>query len=254
MEYHNPTLRVLRILELIDSNPNGLNLSEIADLLELPKGTISPILKTLSAKKYVDLEGMLYKIGPRLFQLGLSFASGTNALSLIRKEMHNIVAAVEEVCQMGVLSGTDVHYLLREDAKTVITIISGVGKRLPAHVTGLGKALLSGKTDEEVRDIYRDYSFVPYTQKSIMDVEKLVAQLQQVRVSGIAYENEESTPDICCIAVPLMADNSVKAAISVTIPKFRYNEQQQQQITALLLQKKRLIEENCRIQNYHLDF
>ena len=133
MEYHNPTLRVLRILELIDSNPNGLNLSEIADLLELPKGTISPILKTLSAKKYVDLEGMLYKIGPRLFQLGLSFASGTNALSLIRKEMHNIVAAVEEVCQMGVLSGTDVHYLLREDAKTVITIISGVGKRLPAH-------------------------------------------------------------------------------------------------------------------------
>ena len=34
MEYHNPTLRVLRILELIDSNPNGLNLSEIADLLE----------------------------------------------------------------------------------------------------------------------------------------------------------------------------------------------------------------------------
>ena len=113
MEYHNPTLRVLRILELIDSNPNGLNLSEIADLLELPKGTISPILKTLSAKKYVDLEGMLYKIGPRLFQLGLSFASGTNALSLIRKEMHNIVTAVEEVCQMGVLSGTDVHRLFR---------------------------------------------------------------------------------------------------------------------------------------------
>lgn len=47
MEYHNPTLRVLRILELIDANSGGLSLTEIANLLDLPKGTISPILKTL---------------------------------------------------------------------------------------------------------------------------------------------------------------------------------------------------------------
>ena len=53
MEYHNPTLRVLRILELIDANSGGLSLSEIANLLDLPKGTISPILKTLAATNYV---------------------------------------------------------------------------------------------------------------------------------------------------------------------------------------------------------
>ena len=52
MEYHNPTLRVLRILELIDANSGGLSLSEIANLLDLPKGTISPILKTLAATNY----------------------------------------------------------------------------------------------------------------------------------------------------------------------------------------------------------
>ena len=49
MEYHNPTLRVLRILELIDANSGGLSLSEIANLLELPKSTISSILKPLGA-------------------------------------------------------------------------------------------------------------------------------------------------------------------------------------------------------------
>ncbi len=52
MEYHNPTLRVLRILELIDANSGGLSLSEIANLLDLPKGTISPILKTLAATNF----------------------------------------------------------------------------------------------------------------------------------------------------------------------------------------------------------
>ena len=49
MEYHNPTLRVLRILELIDANSGGLSLSEIANLLDLPKSTIPSILKPLGA-------------------------------------------------------------------------------------------------------------------------------------------------------------------------------------------------------------
>ena len=64
MEYHNPTLRVLRILELIDANSGGLSLTEIANLLDLPKGTISPILKTLAATNYVVTDGSLYKIVP----------------------------------------------------------------------------------------------------------------------------------------------------------------------------------------------
>ena len=113
MEYHNPTLRVLRILELIDANSGGLSLTEIANLLDLPKGTISPILKTLAATNYVVTDGSLYKIGPHTFELGLSYASGQNALSIIRSEMRSIVSQVDEVCQMGVLVGQDVHYLLK---------------------------------------------------------------------------------------------------------------------------------------------
>lgn len=100
MEYHNPTLRVLRILELIDANSGGLSLTEIANLLDLPKGTISPILKTLAATNYVVTDGSLYKIGPHTFELGLSYASGQNALSIIRSEMRSIVSQVDEVCQM----------------------------------------------------------------------------------------------------------------------------------------------------------
>ena len=132
MEYHNPTLRVLRILELIDANSGGLSLSEIANLLDLPKGTISPILKTLAATNYVVTDGSLYKIGPHTFELGLSYASGQNALSIIRSEMRSIVSQVDEVCQMGVLVGQDVHYLLKEEGHAIISIISDVGHHLPA--------------------------------------------------------------------------------------------------------------------------
>lgn len=254
MEYHNPTLRVLRILELIDANSGGLSLTEIANLLDLPKGTISPILKTLAATNYVVTDGSLYKIGPHTFELGLSYASGQNALSIIRSEMRSIVSQVDEVCQMGVLVGQDVHYLLKEEGHAIISIISDVGHHLPAHVTGLGKALLSGLTDDEVRQLYAGYRFFPYTPNSIMDLDTLIEALQDIRSAGIAYESEESTAEICCVAVPLAENGQVKAAISVTTPKFRYTDEKKQQITQLLLKKRQLIEESCRIQNCRLVF
>ena len=62
MNYHNPTLRVLKILELIDKSTDGISLSEIAASLEMPQGTISPILKTLLAFHYIRQTGNLYRI------------------------------------------------------------------------------------------------------------------------------------------------------------------------------------------------
>lgn len=254
MNYHNPTLRVLRILELIDKCTDGINLSEISASLDLPQGTISPILKTLLAMRYIKQEGKLYKINYRSFELGLSYSSGNNALTLIRRQMREIVAEIGEICQMGVLSGHDVYYLLKENANTFIQINSNVGMRMPAHITGIGKALLSGLSNEEIRAMYDGYDFISYTPHSITDVNVLIEQLEKARKEGFAYENEESTPDICCVAVPLEEDGKVRAAISVTVPKFRYGKEISDDIKKLLKQKKKLIEENCFVQNIHMDF
>ena len=54
--------------------------------------------------------------------------------------------------------------------------------------------------------------------------------------------------------MPLAENGQVKAAISVTIPKFRYTDEKKQEITQLLLQKRLLIEDRCRIQNCRLSF
>ena len=56
-----------------------------------------------------------------------------------------------------------------------------------------------------------------------------------------------------CVAVPLVLDGAVKAAISVTVPKFRYDAEKRRQIAEVLLQKKKLIETVSCVQNYHLE-
>ena len=254
MEYHNPTLRIIKILELIDKSADGISLSDISAELGLPKGTISPILKTLDACHYIKRSGNLYKIDYRSFELGLRYSSGNNALTIIRRHICELVKQVGETCQMGVLRGRDVYYLLRENADTIIQINSNVGTSMPAHITGLGKALLSGLSDDEIRTLYDGYEFINYTPNSITSVDELIKEVNEVRKNGFAFEKEESTPDIFCIAIPLEEDGSVRGAISVTIPKYRYSEEAREIIENMLVQCKKLIEENCYVQNMHMDF
>lgn len=252
MEYHHPTIRVLRILELIDTHSAGITLSEISKTLDLPKGTISPILKTLAACGYVCWANGTYSIGPKAFELGLGFASDNDTLAMIRKEMRGIAGTVGELCQLGVLSGLDVRYLLKETSNAPISVISEVGSKIPAHVTGLGKALLTGKTDEELMRLYADYPMVAYTEHSITDFDELLEQVREARRTGLAYENEESKKDVNCVAVPLALDGQVCAAVSIAVPKFRCTPEKREQMARVLRQTKKRIEEISRVQNLHL--
>jgi len=104
--FHNPTLRVLNILETLDRADFGMTLTEIAESTGTAKSTISPILLTLLDKGYISIDDKLqkYVIGIRAFQLGLGFSNKSNAVDYIRKEMVEIVDICNEVCQLGVFN------------------------------------------------------------------------------------------------------------------------------------------------------
>ena len=249
---HNPTLRVLVLLRLIDAHPEGISLAAISEQLQMPKGTISPILKTLVATGYITYENAKYQICYRSFELGLSYGKGSDLLAIINKQMKNLVAEVDEISQFGVLNGYDVLYLLRVNAENPISIISEVGKRVPAHATGLGKALLSLKTDEWLEEKYRDHHFEKIGPKCITSFDELMAAIREVRKTGFAYDEEEASEGINCTAVPIYLEGSIQGELSVTAPKYRLNERKQNLIEKCLLRSKSLIEEIARIQGLHL--
>ncbi|MCI1985736.1 MAG: IclR family transcriptional regulator [Lactobacillus sp.] len=257
MELHKPTMRVLKILELVDSGPKaGANLTDISTAIAVPKGTLSPILRTLSEARYLQFneDNGRYTIGFKAFELGLAYGSNTDLLAMVQQRMVALVKSVGEICQLGILSGLDVFYLLKENPDNAISIRSTVGARIPAYATGLGKALLSGKQNDEIQALYKDYPFKKFTDNTLTCVDDLVAQIDGVRSSGVAYEQEESKGDVCCQAVPLVIDNQIKAAISVTVPKFRYLPEKQELITQQLKRQKQIIEDVCKVQHYHFEY
>ena len=128
---------------------------------------------------------------------------------------------------------------------------SVVLKNLPANATAVGKALLSGLTNEEVRALYAG-GLPRLTEQTITDVETLLAQLEAVRRGELAMEREESTDQQACWAAPLRRKGTVFAALSISVPLFRCREEKIELVRRSLLTAQAEIEKLAETRNFGL--
>lgn len=112
-----------------------------------------------------------------------------------------------------------------------------IGQRLPAYCTGIGKALLSGHSRQEIAALF-PAPLKRYTENTLTDPEDLLRELKETRQSGFAYEHSELTEGICCVATPLCCREKVIAALSVSIPEFRASEDVLVRVRTLLAKSR----------------
>ena len=119
---------------------------------------------------------------------------------------------------------------------------SFVGKRLPAYATALGKAMLAALPAGQLRALY-PRGLEPLTARTVTDFDKLEAQLEEVRRTGIAAEQEESSEMICCYAVAVgRPGGRPVCSVSVSLPVFRQMPERVEAIRRRLLEAKARLE------------
>ena len=151
----------------------------------------------------------------------------------VHEQLQQLVGELGETCYFGVLDEGLVLYLEKVDSPQPLRILTSVGRRLPAYATGIGKALLCELNEDQLRELYPN-GLAPLTEHTVTDVTQLHQQLVQARLEGYAWESEESTPHVRCFAVPIYKHGIVVAAISVSIPLFRYEEEARQRIVSAI--------------------
>lgn len=240
---HQPTKRVIAILEVLANSREGMSLTEIANAIHSSKGTISPVIHTLAKRKLVfsNKATQKYQIGINAYCIGASYAENMGVIDYIRSIMKDIMEQSREMCLMGILDGNHILYLAKVDSDEPLRIVAQVGSRVPANCTALGKAILSDYSSEEIRALYPN-GLPALTKNSITDFSVLEKQLEVVRKTKIAFENGESNEHSNCLAVPLAKDNRVIAAISICIPASRHTEEKTLLITKLLSDAQEKIE------------
>lgn len=243
-EEHKATKRVLDILELVaDHNESGLKFSEIVSLLGESKGTLHPMVMTMTNRDYLfyDQNEGKYHLGLQIASLGNLCSEKSDLLSEIDMALDRIVKIDYVTAFCGVLSTDKVLYLLRKEAAGNVKVIAKKGSRMPASCTAIGKALLSKFSRKDLEQLYPD-GLPKLTENSITDLDCLYEQCKEVEKTGIATEVEESNKLIRCFATPIVIDQKVYAAISAAFPILIEEEETLNKIKSLLLNARKEIE------------
>lgn len=242
---HRTTSRILDILETVSLHPEGISLSEIAKILEVPKSSIHPVLATLAERNYLkaNKKEQRFFLGENLFILGNKFINDTGILDKIKEVLLSVAEKTSETLYFGVLSNLDVLYLIKADQFSNFCVVSNPGNKLPAYSTGYGKALLSQFSAEQICSFYPSGKLRQINCNTLGSVEALNDQLEDIRKTGFSYEKGESTTGIQCVAVPITNDGKVLAGVSIAVPVFRYDAGREKEFKAYLIDAKQEIEQ-----------
>lgn len=236
---HQPTLRVIKIIEALKNFENGLNITQIAKECDISVGTLHPILKTLCELNYLSYEDKNYKLAhflnPDIEQ--------KKAIKIIIYYMDELAKNIKLGIQLGILSGKKVIYLHKSDGNEKIILKTKAGDVANANATALGKALLFYKSQAQLKQIFKKEKLEQNTSRTIDNLTELFKNIQECKKLGYSYELGEYDDDFCCFAVPIVKSNEIFAAISVTILKFHLNDAKEDLIIKSLKDYKKLIEE-----------
>lgn len=230
-------IRALDILELFLDRPQ-LSAREVAERLALPRTTVHELLVTLVARSYlisVPGQPIRYRLGMPLFQLGSAFASQLDLVREAQGVAREVAAACDEAVLVAVLDGADVMYLVKVDSIHPVRMVSGVGRRLPAHCTAVGKVLLASLDPAGLDALLADRALAAMTPASITDPDELRKHLDGVRAEGVAVDNGESDTAVRCVAAAIHDHTGATiAAMSISAPIIRWTPQASEAWTNLV--------------------
>jgi len=208
----------LAVIEAFDARSPSMTLSEVAKKTGLPRGTARRLLLTLTELGYAGFDGKHFSLQPRALNLGFAYLHSRSLWQLGQPCMVELVERVHESCSIAVLDGSEIVYVARvPTAARIMSINLGIGTRLPAFATSMGRVLLAGLAVEEVKRLLEQVSPLPkYTPKTISDQAALLREIDLVRRQGWALVDQELETGLRSIAAPIVdSSGRVVAALNI---------------------------------------
>jgi DNA-binding IclR family transcriptional regulator len=228
--------RVLTLLEYL-ADVKSASFSEIVNDLELPNSSAHQLLQTVVHRGFFEFEELnrTFRLGFRLWEIAQSYSMDGDLATIAQPLMEELTATTTETVQLAKLDGLQNVYLAISESPHPMKLVSAVGMRLASHATGLGKVLLGGLEDGELERRLQGVELEQYTDRTITDHRELLAEVRRTRNRGYGEDNEEYVRGCRCVAMPLHdSRGDVVAALSVTVPTARYNQQVARDIRAAL--------------------
>jgi IclR family pca regulon transcriptional regulator len=247
-------LRGLSVIQAFGADTPRLTLSEVAQRSRLTRAAARRFVLTLLALGYLETDGRLFQLTPRVLDLGYSYLSSQSMPEVARPHIKALVADVEESSEIAVLDGHDVVYVLRLNGPRLLTAAISIGARLPAHVTSLGRVMLAGLEPAKLDDYLATAELKKVHDRTLTDRDQLRTELEVVARQGCAYVDSQLEEGLLAVGVPIRDRNGriIAAANLSTHPSRRSMSDLQEILLPRLLETVREIEIDLRISGVDL--
>ena len=233
--------RTLDIIEYIVAHDRPLVAQDIAVALGIPVSSLSYLLGTLVDRGYLNRDGRRYSAGPGLQRLQArpgGFTLAERAAPLVR----TLRVQLNETTSFFVRTGWEVEAIVTETSDQALRYAVPTGSRLPMHALASGKALLAALPDDELDRYFAESERTRFTPSTVTGEKALRREIEEIRKIGIALTDEEFSLGIRGIGRVVTVGGEAVGALSVAVPKARFDQTTQARVTLLLERTASLLE------------
>ncbi|MGE3797619.1 MAG: IclR family transcriptional regulator [Thermomicrobiales bacterium] len=231
--------RGLQVLVALSTELPQASLQDLHTYTGLNKATLLRLIDVLLRMEFIeqDIESGDYHLGIRAFEVGMAYLPSLPIEQIAQPYLRQLMEATDLTANLGVLAGHDVVHVGTIAPERSLRFHIRVGFRDSLHWTALGKVLASGMPESQLQEFLSTHHFAKRTDRTITSPDDFRSELERVKSEGLAYDIEEGSAGLSCMAAPIRnAGGQIIAAISISGLAYEINDDTRPQLEAALKQ------------------
>jgi len=195
---------------------DAMTLSEVAEKTGLARAVVRRFLYTLVELGYVITDGKYFRLTAKILDLGFAYLSSFSLPKIAERFLEEVTLETKESSSASVLDGPDIVYVARVKTRRIMSVSLGIGSRLPAFCTSMGRVLLAHLPSESLDQYFKTAKLSAFTDKTIYQPEALRKELSSVAKQGFALIDQELELGLRSLAVPVFGGRG-KAVAAINV-------------------------------------
>lgn len=195
--------RGLHVIRAFSGVDRRLTIADVSRATGLTRAVVRRCLYTLRELGYAATDGRAYRLQPRILNLGYAYLSTAPIPIAAQPVLEELSERLGEATSVAVLDDGAVVYVARAATRRIMAVTLGVGSRLPAYCTALGRVLLASLPVEQTAQELAKFELVAHTRFTVTSRRRLEEILAETRSEGFAVNDQELEVGLRSIAVPV---------------------------------------------------
>ncbi len=220
-------MKALLIMEELDKS-GELSIGDLSERMLMDKATVHRLINTIKDAGYVNQnpDNKRYSNSLKLLAMGNRVMEKSGVKHIARPYVEELARKTGETINLGIRVGNKIIYVDKLESSSTIKVGLGIGVSVPSYCSGLGKAILAFTPEPELKEIIDSITFEGFTDHSIIDSGLFMKELEKIKQKGYSVDDEEYVDGLICFGAPIFDFHGKPiAAISVSCPKYRYDEE-----------------------------